>query len=1053
MRSPIGFAVLFALAVAVSEAAGAPDLPSAADGWAVELVGRTPEHFAPTTMAVGPGDLAFIGGRTRISGPGTPGVVLKADGAAITTFADGLNPVTGLAWVGDVLYIVHPPLLSAFRDADGDGRAERVEDVVTGLGPAEDQGAGALRRGMDGFLYLAIGSRGLAQARGKGGDPLRTSAGGVIRVRPDGSDLEIVSTGDARTSALAVGANDDLFALSDADDPRWGLRLIHHVAGGRYGYPRQFVAAEFRTLPAVARLEGRGAGQGTSYDEGRLPDEFRGNFVACEPEGQAVFRHELRKAGGGFALARRTPLATRGTLADFHPRAIAAGGDGFWIVDEASVRDGADGATGRIYRLAYVGDGLSSDAPRPRGDSIDSWVGALDHPARSVRLEAQDRLAAIGPPAIPAVVGRLGRDAPAVGRLHAIWALDAIGGDEARGAIRSLLSDESPQVRLQAARSAGLRRDRPAHDLLTKRLADRDPAVRREVAIALGRLGDRSAGPALLAALGDADRFAAWSIRRAILDLGCNDREALTAALLDLSRREAALLLADESWSVPLVASLVEALKKTAEPAVRGRILACLAAQYFRYPEAEGRSTGENPPGDMIPRKTENWDPEGMAAVLRGLEIGLKDADASVRYQAVFGLQTVGAAAGPLLREALPKETETDNQAALVEALGSLNDAASTRLLLPIVVDPTRPEPVRSAALDSLNTLRGRDVVRARLTVLYEEDAPGTLVAKALPALARDGFLPANDLAGFLHHASPLVRAAAVMSLNPSRPLPAEVKDVVLAKLDDEDPDVRRAAYLAAGPLHLREAVPRLVEKAKEVEGGDRTAVLNALCTLPDPRALSLYTAALDDPDPSLRRGAVRALLAIRDRVEPELRRTAREGEGSAGSALALDRILAKFEPVRGWNVLGPLGPRPPALMSREGAVDASRSYPGAAGGPIRWAPGAESGDGVVDLGPPGSKDATAPRPDPASTAAAYAEFTSTEARRAILLVEADGPIEVFLNGQPVRPPGSDAQDSPDHFAASLVAGVNRLVAISRPGVAAWRFVVSISIAPESPAH
>jgi len=1036
---PIGLAVLLSLAAAAE--AAPPPLPEAAEGWRIERIAETPPSFLPASLAAVPDGPLFIGGR-RTTGAVPHGVVLRFDDGASSTFAEGLNPVVGLERAGDTLYVLHPPLLSPLRDDDGDGRAEIGPPIVSGLAPTP--GAGGVRRGMDGFLYLAVGAGGKLRAGGDGGPEIRTTTGGIARVRPDGSGLEVLSSGDAATSAPILSAGDDVFALSGSDDPRWGLRLIQHVPGGRYGHPREFVAAEFRTLPPVAKLEGRSAGQGASYDEGRLPDAFAGDLVSCEPDAQAVHRHEIRKAGGGFALERRTPLATRGGLAEFRPIAVAPAADGFHLLDEGSSGFGA-GASGRLYRLVYEGPDPKAETPRPGGGPIAADVAALDHPARSVRLEAQDRLAKAGEAATPALVARLEAEGPISGRQHAIWALDAIGGDAARRAIRGRLLDTAAPVRLQAARSVGIRRDREAAEAATKLLADRDPAVRREAAAALGRLGDGSAGPALFDALGDADRFAAWSIRRAILDIGCDDPAAATAALLDPRRREAALLLADESWSTPLVDALVAALPKTPEPAVRGRILSCLAGQFRRYPD------GVDPGSGPAAKKTEAWDPEGMAAVLRGLDAGLKDADASVRYQAVFGLQSVGLAAGPSLREALPRETDVDNQAALVEALGSLNDATSTRLLLPIVVDPKRPESVRSAALDSLNLLKGRDVVRARLTVLYEEDAPESLVAKALPALARDGFLPPNDLVGFLYHRSPLVRAAAVMSLNPSKPLPPDVKREVVAKLDDEDSDVRRAAYLAAGPLRLREAVPKLVARASEVQDGDRTAVLNALCAMPDPSALPLYVAALDDPDPSLRRGSVRALLAIRDQSAADVIRIAAEPGRSPRAALALERVLARLEPVRGWRALGPLPAHPAPFVNPDGSIDAGRDHPGVGGGSVRWAGAAESAEGIVDLGAC-RPEAPADGPPVADmSAAAYAEVASASARRAIVVVEADGPTELYVNGVPAAAPGWSAEEPSDHFAVDLIPGTNRLVVLGRPGASAWRFVVSVSAADATP--
>src|SRR5262249_60114463 len=84
---------------------------------------------------------------------------------------------------------------------------------------------------------------------------------------------------------------------------------------------------------------------------------------------------------------------------------------------------------------------------------------ALDHPARAVRLESQRILAGMGAAAVPALADRLRSGGAEAGRLHALWALDAIGGPEVRRVIGSMLSDPASPVRLQAMRSVGIRRD------------------------------------------------------------------------------------------------------------------------------------------------------------------------------------------------------------------------------------------------------------------------------------------------------------------------------------------------------------------------------------------------------------------------------------------------------------------------------------------------------------------------------------------------------------------------------------------------------------------
>jgi len=1057
MRNPVGAAaVLMLSALAARAGETSPELPAAAEGWRIERVAQTSKSFAPSAVAAGPDESVFLGQNPTVPARGPSASVLRLNQGAATVFADKLESVRGMTRVGDALYVVHPPFVSAFRDLDGDGRAEDRVDLISGLADSagtvgtDDHAAGDIRRGVDGFLYVAIGDKGIHHGVGKDGAVVQMRGGGVVRIRPDGTGLEVVSTGDCRTTGLVLSAADDVFTFGgEGAAGRWPKGLVHQISGANYGYPHQFATAAFRALPVMSKLGDGAAGRGDAYNESGLPDEYRGNLFFCDPDDQTVYRLEARKAGGSFALAKRVPFVTRGTAASFRPVAIAARGDGlgFWLVDEGA---------GRLYRVSYKADGAGPMLSRIRDISRvqdwppEDWIKALDDPALSVRLEAQDRLAASGASALEPLADRLRGAEPVAGRVHALWALDDLETAEARGVIRSVLRDPAAGVRLQAARSCGLRRDGEGRDELVHLLADRDPAVRREAAIALGRIGDRAAVSALLEALGDADPFAAWSIRVAIREIGCDDADvdALVAALEDPRRREAALLLADECWSVPIVEALVLAMAKTPEPAVRGRILSCLAAQYRRYPEWSGEWFGPDPLSAPLPKKTEPWSPEGMAAVLRGLTLGLKDADATVRYQAIFGLQAVGAPAAPALRAALPDERDVDNRAALVEALGALNDATSTRLLLPIVVDPEEAEPARAAALDALNRLRGPDVVRARLTVLYDEKSPDSLVARALPALSRDGFLPPNDLAGFLESESPLVRASAVMSLNPTRTLPPEVKQVVLERLDDEDGDVRRAALLAAGPLKLREAVPNLMEKAKTAQDQDRAAVLLALCALPDPAAVSFYAAALADSDPSLRRAGVSALLAIRDRAEAEIKRLANRGDLSPNASLALNRVLARFEPIRAWRILGPLPPGTPGLIARDGSIDDSRSYPGPNGSPVAWRP-VEPGDasGALDLAKLFGEAASS-----ASTqldAAAYAEIESATDRRAILLVRATGPFDLFVNGSPVSADPA-VRDGRDYFEVSLVRGANRVLVVTRRGAANWEFQLLVSSAEET---
>ncbi len=209
-----------------------------------------------------------------------------------------------------------------------------------------------------------------------------------------------------------------------------------------------------------------------------------------------------------------------------------------------------------------------------------------------------------------------------------------------------------------------------------------------------------------------------------------------------------------------------------------------------------------------------------------------------------------------------------------------------------LAIDSRRAEPVRAAALDGLARFRGREIVRARLAVLYDPNSPESLVARALPPLARDGVLPPNDMAAFFESPRPLVRAAALMSVNVKKPLPAEIRKLVLARLDDPSAEVRQAAMMAAGVLKLREAVPRLIQTAGagQDDAELHAQAISALCMMPDPRAIAIYRQAAIDPDPSLRRAADKALHEIPGQADPQVTQT-----GGSPTSPATVKSLQQF--------------------------------------------------------------------------------------------------------------------------------------------------------------
>src|SRR5579883_770527 len=273
MRAILALALIVAFPLGETGAAEPParPLPAVANGWSIELVAESPRILYPTAIVAAADGTIYLGS-DPMDMPGPPTepsdrVVAIQDGR-IRTFAAQLWSVMGLEWVDGTLYVVHAPFLSAFRDTDGDGQADQRLDLITGLGPKlpgasglNDHIASGIRLGMDGFLYIAVGDKGIPRGVGRDGTTIQLFGGGVIRIRPDGTGLEVVSTGERNPMSVALSATDEIFTYGNDDDSKkWPNSLTHHIVGGHYGYPYEFLTHPERTLPIVS---GQIGGSGT----------------------------------------------------------------------------------------------------------------------------------------------------------------------------------------------------------------------------------------------------------------------------------------------------------------------------------------------------------------------------------------------------------------------------------------------------------------------------------------------------------------------------------------------------------------------------------------------------------------------------------------------------------------------------------------------------------------------------------------------------------------------------------------------------------------------
>ena len=248
------------------------------------------------------------------------------DGRAdlFTTFAKMDSP-RGVIWDGSTrtLYCMHPPNLTAYQDADGDGVAEKQTDLITGLGfgldfRGADHTTNGCRMGIDGWIYIAVGDYGAVKATGLDGRTMMLRGGGIVRVRPDGSGMELAVKGTRNILAVAVSPTLELFTRDNTNDGGgWNDRLSFNPFGAQMGYPSRYKNFADEMIPTMVDTGG-GSPMGSIFlDEPGLPEPWGRGFYSVEWGQSEIDLHPLTPMGATYkAETKRFMKIPRGTDLD-----------------------------------------------------------------------------------------------------------------------------------------------------------------------------------------------------------------------------------------------------------------------------------------------------------------------------------------------------------------------------------------------------------------------------------------------------------------------------------------------------------------------------------------------------------------------------------------------------------------------------------------------------------------------------------------------------------------------------------------------------------------
>jgi len=428
------------------------------------------------------------------------------------TFVDGLNIATSVVRGRGGVWVLNPPYLLFYPDADRDDVPDGPPTVhLEGFGLEDTHAvANSLCWGPDGWLYGAQGSTVHAYIKRPGIDrqPTHFKGQAIWRYHAETKRFEVFAEGGGNTFGVEFDAKGRVYSGHNGGDTRG----FHFVQGGYYqknwgkhGELTNPYAFGFFPQMKHERVE-RFSHTFVVYEGDTLPERYRGKLLAPVPLHRYVALSEIRPDGSTF---QTRDLEKAVTTSDtwFRPVDIKAGPDGgVYLADwydtrltHVDPRDTWDRSNGRIYRLwaKDAGPRASEDLGKLSSEKLVALLGHNNkwHRQTALRLlgDRKDRSV------LPLLHKQLAGDDARLA-LESLWAIHIVGGLDEKTTLAAL-GHRDPHVRRWAARLVG--DEHQASPAVAERLVqlageEGDVEVRSQLASTAKRLP----GPTCLAIVG-----------------------------------------------------------------------------------------------------------------------------------------------------------------------------------------------------------------------------------------------------------------------------------------------------------------------------------------------------------------------------------------------------------------------------------------------------------------------------------------------------------------------------------------------------------------------